>query len=214
MSYLDIIEKYFTCEFTTLSRKGSPVTWPVSPRLLADGRLLLPTSIGLRQKAFNIRRNSRVGMLFSEPTGSGVAEPGAVLIQGDATAEDRIVTDVASCSGRPGISRHRPKSWTSAGCAVSAEAAVWLNKFDEAVLTVVDSDGYPASLLCHSHDEKLWSLQMIELRGHVEKHQEVWTFVVDDFQSPSKKLAFLSFIGGVGSPERNTLKDADSSAHR
>jgi hypothetical protein len=110
---------------------------------------------------------------------------------------------------------------------VSAEAAVWLNKFDEAVLTVLDSDGYPASvrvdpraynattgelpatmpdalraaegpasLLCHSHDEKLWSLQMIELRGHVEKHQDVWSFVVNDFQPPSK-LAFLSFIGGV-----------------
>ena len=35
-------------------------------------------------------------MLFSEPTGSAVAEPGAVLIQGDAIAEDRIVTDVSS----------------------------------------------------------------------------------------------------------------------
>lgn len=95
-SFLDIIDNYFTCEFTTLSRKGSPVTWPVSPRLLADGRFLLTTSIGLPQKAFNIRRNPKVGMLFSEPTGSGVAEPGAVLIQGDATAEDRIVTDVSS----------------------------------------------------------------------------------------------------------------------
>jgi hypothetical protein len=95
-TYLDIIEKYFTCEFTTLSRNGSPVTWPVSPRLLADGRFLLTTSIGMPQKAFNIRRNPKVSMLFSEPTGSGVAEPGAVLIQGDATAEDRIVTDVAS----------------------------------------------------------------------------------------------------------------------
>jgi hypothetical protein len=94
--FLDIIENYFTCEFTTLSSKGSPVTWPVSPRLLADGRFLLTTSIGLPQKAFNIRRNPKVSMLFSEPTGSGVAEPGAVLIQGDATAEDRIVTDVSS----------------------------------------------------------------------------------------------------------------------
>jgi hypothetical protein len=93
---LNIIDKYFTCEFTTLSRDGSPVTWPVSPRLLTDGRLLLTTSIGLPQKAFNIRRNPKVSMLFSEPTGSGIREPGAVLIQGDATAEDRIVTDVAS----------------------------------------------------------------------------------------------------------------------
>jgi hypothetical protein len=93
---MDVIDKYFTCEFTTLSRDGSPVTWPVTPRLLDDGRFLLTTSIGLPQKAFNIRRNAKVSMLFSEPKGSGVAEPGAVLIQGDATAEDRIVTDVSS----------------------------------------------------------------------------------------------------------------------
>ena len=93
---LDIIDKYFTCEFTTLSRDGSPQTWPMVPRLLTDGRLLLTTSIGLPQKAFNIRRNPKVSLLFSDPTGSGIAEPGAVLIQGDATAEDRIVTDVSS----------------------------------------------------------------------------------------------------------------------
>ncbi|MFG1929492.1 pyridoxamine 5'-phosphate oxidase family protein [Mycobacterium sp. NPDC048908] len=95
-SYLDIIDKYFTCEFTTFSRDGAPVTWPVSPRLLEDGRLIAATSIGLPQKAFNIRRNPKVSLLFSDPTGSGVSQPGAVLIQGDATAEDRIVTDMAS----------------------------------------------------------------------------------------------------------------------
>jgi hypothetical protein len=93
---MDVIDNYFTCEFTTFSRDGSPVTWPVTPRLLSDGRFLLTTSIGLPQKAFNIRRNPKVSMLFSEPKGSGVAEPGAVLIQGDATADDRIVTDVSS----------------------------------------------------------------------------------------------------------------------
>ena len=95
-SFRDVVDNYFTCEFTTLSRDGSPVTWPVTPRLLDDGRFLLTTSIGLPQKAFNIRRNPKVSMLFSEPTGSGVAEPGAVLVQGDATAEDRIITDPSS----------------------------------------------------------------------------------------------------------------------
>ncbi|MGE2737113.1 pyridoxamine 5'-phosphate oxidase family protein [Mycolicibacterium vaccae] len=93
---VDIIDNYFTCEFTTTSRDGFPQTWPVSPRLLADGRFLVTTSIGLPQKAFNVRRNPKVGMLFSEPTGSGVTEPGAVLVQGDAVSEDRIVADVAS----------------------------------------------------------------------------------------------------------------------
>jgi hypothetical protein len=56
---LEIINEYYTCEFTTLSRDGTPQTWPVASRLLSDGRLLLGTSIGLRQKAFNIRRNRR-----------------------------------------------------------------------------------------------------------------------------------------------------------
>jgi hypothetical protein len=93
---LDIINDYFTCEFTTFARDGSPVTWPVTPLLLDDGRFFLTTSIGLPQKAFNIRRNPKVSMLFSEPKGSGVTEPGAVLIQGQATADDRIVTDASS----------------------------------------------------------------------------------------------------------------------
>ena len=63
---------------------------------MPDGRFIAATSIGLPQKAFNIRRNPKVSLLFSDPTGSGVTKPGAVLVQGDATAEDRIVTDMLS----------------------------------------------------------------------------------------------------------------------
>lgn len=91
-----ILRNYRTCEFSTMSKDGTPITWPVCARLLHDGRFLLTTSIGMPQKAFNIRRNPKVSLLFSEPMGSGVEEPGAVLVQGTATAEDRIVTDVNS----------------------------------------------------------------------------------------------------------------------
>ena len=53
------------------------------------------------QKAFNIRRNPKVSMLFSEPTASGIPHPvGVVLIVGDATAEDQIVTDMKSSRPR------------------------------------------------------------------------------------------------------------------
>jgi hypothetical protein len=93
---LKIIRDYRTCEFTTVSRRGAPQTWPVSPLLLNDGRFLIATNIGLRQKALNVRRNPKVSLLFSEPTGSGITKPGAVLIQGDATSEDRIVSDISS----------------------------------------------------------------------------------------------------------------------
>lgn len=93
---LEILRSYRTCELTTLGKDGTPTTWPVCARLLDDGRFLLTTSIGAPQKAFNIRRNPKLSLLFSEPTASGVKQPGAVLVQGTATAEDRIVTDMSS----------------------------------------------------------------------------------------------------------------------
>jgi hypothetical protein len=93
---LEMLRGYRTCELSTMAKDGTPITWPVCARLLDDGRFLMSTSIGLPQKAFNIRRNPKVSLLFSEPRASGVKQPGAVLVQGNATAEDRIVTDMAS----------------------------------------------------------------------------------------------------------------------
>jgi hypothetical protein len=110
---------------------------------------------------------------------------------------------------------------------VWAEAAKWLAKFDEAVLTVTDSDGYPvsvrvdtsaydaasgeltasvpnslspvagpANLLCHSHDEKLWSLQMVTVKGRVEQRDNAWVFRSEHFDPPSR-LAVLQFVGNL-----------------
>jgi Pyridoxamine 5'-phosphate oxidase len=93
---VDIVRSYFTCELTTVFRDGSPQTWPVSAVLLDDARLVLSTSISYPQKAINIRRNSKVSMLFSEPQGSGLQESGAVLVCGDATAEDAVLGDMAA----------------------------------------------------------------------------------------------------------------------
>ncbi len=93
---LAIVRRYRTCELSTLGKDGTPQTWPLCARLLDDGRFLLTTSIGLPAKVFNLRRNPKVSLLFSEPKASGVTQPGAVLVQGDATAEDRIVSDPAS----------------------------------------------------------------------------------------------------------------------
>jgi hypothetical protein len=104
------------------------------------------------------------------------------------------------------------------------EAAKWLNKFPEAVLTVIDGNGYPASvrvstsgydkasgelavslpaaidgaagpasLLCHSHDEKLWNLQMIMINGALAKRNDAWIFRTESFKAPSK-LAVVDFI--------------------
>jgi hypothetical protein len=56
---------------------------------------LITTSIALAQKAFNVRRNPRVSLLFSDPTASGLDTPPAVLVQGDAEAPEEIETSVA-----------------------------------------------------------------------------------------------------------------------
>lgn len=94
------VREFRTCEFTTISKTGVPVTWPVSARYFAvPGHFLLTTSLGLPQKAYNIRRNPRVSLLFSNPTASGLANPPAVLVQGDATAADEVVTSVDAVEG-------------------------------------------------------------------------------------------------------------------
>ncbi|OBF34238.1 hypothetical protein A5724_16935 [Mycobacterium sp. ACS1612] len=105
-----------------------------------------------------------------------------------------------------------------------AEAAKWLAKFGETVVTGVDEDGYPvsvrvatsgydsatgalpvhfppelrilegpANLLSHSHDDKMWHLQMIQIKGRIERRGERWVFQSTHFDAPSK-LAFLQFL--------------------
>jgi Pyridoxamine 5'-phosphate oxidase len=83
---------YRTCEFATLAKDGTPITWPAAVLPQANGTLTLTTSLGFPQKAFNIRRDGRVALLFSDPTGSGLQDPAQVLVQGTATCPDRVVT--------------------------------------------------------------------------------------------------------------------------
>jgi Pyridoxamine 5'-phosphate oxidase len=82
-----------TCEFTTLAKDTTPITWPtVALYEPTKGRFVITTSIGLPQKAYNLRRTPQVAMLYSNPTGSGLDTPPAVLVQGEAVCPDRIVT--------------------------------------------------------------------------------------------------------------------------
>jgi hypothetical protein len=43
----------------------------------------------------------------------------------------------------------------------------------------------PASLLCHFHDEKLWGLRAILLKGRLERREGAWMFVTTSFTPPS-----------------------------
>jgi hypothetical protein len=53
---------------------------------------VITTSVGLKQKALNVRRDPRVSLLFSDPTASGLADPPAVLVQGEVTSPDEVRT--------------------------------------------------------------------------------------------------------------------------
>ena len=79
-----VFREFRTCEFATIAKDGTPLAWPVAARWQPEAQtFMLTTSLGLPQKAYNIRRNPKVSMLFSNPTASGLKSPPAVLVQGD-----------------------------------------------------------------------------------------------------------------------------------
>jgi len=48
-------------------------------------------------------------------------------------------------------------------------------------------------LLSHTHDEKMWHLNMIQVKGRLESRSGRWVFQSTNFDAPSK-LAFLQFV--------------------
>src|SRR5713101_3659019 len=92
-----VFRNFLTCELTTFARDGTPMTWPTMPIYRPEPfQFVILTPIGLPQKALNIRRVPRVSLLFSDPTGSDLASPPAVLVQGDAVAPDQILSSTTA----------------------------------------------------------------------------------------------------------------------
>lgn len=90
-----VFGSFLTCEFATLGQGGRPVAWPILPTYWAErGQFVLACPVALAQKAANARRDPRVSLLYSNPTGSGLDHPPAVLVQGQARVMDRLVTDL------------------------------------------------------------------------------------------------------------------------
>ncbi len=80
-----VIRGFYTCEFTTVNRAGQPMTWPAVAYFdEGAGRIVCAVSIAFPVKAQNARNHPAVSLLFSDPTGSGIVDPPAVLVQGDA----------------------------------------------------------------------------------------------------------------------------------
>jgi hypothetical protein len=252
-----VLHAYRTAELLTVTRSGVPIAWPTLTMPRPDGTFLVTTSIALPQKAANVRRDPRVALLFSDPTGSGLDAPPQVLVQGTAVCPDEIVTSAlpradlwrrlserqptADAYRRTAIGRWlfdwyymrllltvTPERWRTRPSLAPAEplaprahaapvpapaddsddafalAVRRLPGFSSAVLAAFDAGGRPtllrtrprvdgdvrrfavdvpageeprpgpASLLCHSHDEKLWNLRSFVVRGTLERDGGTW----------------------------------------
>jgi hypothetical protein len=86
-----LLQAYYTCEFTTVNSKGQPVTCPCLAYFHPEtGQILVTASIAFRVKALNARRHPKVSLLYSDPGGSGLTTPPALLVQGEASVEELL----------------------------------------------------------------------------------------------------------------------------
>lgn len=85
------LDAYRTCEFATLGKSGAPAAWPTAAECREDGTILLTTSLAFAQKALNVRRDGRVALLFSDPTGSGLDPAPQIFVRGRARCPDLIM---------------------------------------------------------------------------------------------------------------------------
>lgn len=121
-----VFENFRTAEFTTIAKDGTPITWPVTVVYEAErGEFLTATSIGLPNKAFNIRRNSRVTLLFSEPKASGLRSAPAVLVQGEAAVSEGVTTLAGIESVWEKIYRFQPPAKITSGTFLSRYLMDW-----------------------------------------------------------------------------------------
>lgn len=51
----------------------------------------------------------------------------------------------------------------------------------------------PASLVCHFHDDAMWNMRAIQLKGRVERDGDRWVFVTTSFTPPS----MIAMIRGI-----------------
>jgi hypothetical protein len=85
-----VFERFITTEYTTIDSRGQPIAWPVTPYYRpGEATIDISTGVGYPKKALDARANPRVGLLFSDPTGSGVEGAPRVLVQGTAKVDDR-----------------------------------------------------------------------------------------------------------------------------
>jgi hypothetical protein len=85
-----VFDRFITTEFTTVDGRGRPICWPLTPYYRqGDSCIDVTTALGYPKKAEDARRNPKVSLLFSDPTGSGMEGAPQVLVQGIADVDAR-----------------------------------------------------------------------------------------------------------------------------
>ena len=83
------VEHAITCELATLTRRGAPVTSPLTPYPAQEGDGLdVSTGLTYPGKAERARRNPKVGVVLRDPVGRGDADRTVVVVRGLATVHD------------------------------------------------------------------------------------------------------------------------------
>jgi hypothetical protein len=77
--------RYVTAEFTTVDERQQPITRPVTPTYVDGG-----ATIDVEATPGPSPDDPRVALLFSDPSGSGVAAPAQVLVQGTAAVAENV----------------------------------------------------------------------------------------------------------------------------
>ena len=108
-----VFERFVTTELTTVDRLGQPITWPVTPYYHAGAPCIdVTTGLGYPKKAKDARANPLVALLFSDPTGSGLADPPMVLVQGSADVDDEDLEANRERYARESLEK-LPGGWTA-----------------------------------------------------------------------------------------------------
>jgi Pyridoxamine 5'-phosphate oxidase len=85
-----VFDRFVTTEYTTVDRRGQPITWPLTPYYRpGEACIDVTTGLGYPKKANDARANPHVALLFSDPTGCGMERAPQVLVQGTADVDDR-----------------------------------------------------------------------------------------------------------------------------
>ena len=85
----DVFARYVTTEYATIDVRQQPIVWPVTPYYSPGADTVdVTTGIGYPKKADDAKRNPRVALLFSDPTGSGIDSGIHVLVQGIAEVDE------------------------------------------------------------------------------------------------------------------------------